>query len=59
MHASEESDFDEIEAVWLVEPYVNELPAHLNDDDKDDEEDSDVLRTWFEREVPVNEWNGW
>ena len=58
----QESDSsDEMEVVGLVEPYVDEPPAHSSDDEEDSEEDlaglsPAVLRARFEREVAVKEW---
>ena len=52
---------EEMEVLGQVQPYVDEPPAHTSDEEEDAEEDQDglspaVLRSRFEREVPLNEW---
>ena len=39
---------DEMEVVGLVEPYVDEPPAHSSDEEEDSEEDLDGLHTTFD-----------
>ena len=59
LSSSESSE--EMEVLGQVQPYADEPPAHMSDEEEDAEEDQDglspaVLRSRLKREVTLNEW---